>query len=84
VTDPDRTPAPDAELIRTMLSLTFSESLFVRRLVAGFSLEQAAAQLGLRSETVRTRLKIVFQKTNTHRQADLVRLVLTSVASLSP
>jgi DNA-binding CsgD family transcriptional regulator len=82
VTDPERTPLPDAALIRTIFRLTTAESQLVRCLAAGLSLEQAAVQLGLRPATVRTRLKDVFQKTNTHRQADLVRLVLTNLASL--
>lgn len=83
VTDPDRMPLPEAALIATMFKLTVGESQLVRLLVAGFSLDETAAHLALRPETVRTRLKVVFQKTNTHRQAELVKLVLTGMASLA-
>jgi DNA-binding CsgD family transcriptional regulator len=83
VTDPDHVAMPDAETIRTLFDLTRGESELVSCIVAGLSLEQATAQLGLRPQTLRTRLKIVFQKTNTHRQAELVRLVLTSTARLT-
>jgi DNA-binding CsgD family transcriptional regulator len=38
---------------------------------------EAGERLGLRRETVRSRLKAIFEKTNTHRQGELVRLVLT-------
>jgi len=48
----------------------------------GITLDEASARLGLRVETVRTRLKTIFEKTDTHRQADLVRLVLLSAVPL--
>jgi DNA-binding CsgD family transcriptional regulator len=78
VSDPDRASATDMKAFRSMFGLTRAESQLVRCLAAGLSLENSAAELGLRLDTVRSRLKVVFQKTNTHRQADLVRLVLTA------
>jgi DNA-binding CsgD family transcriptional regulator len=78
VSDPDRSSIPDIAAFRSMFGLTPAESELVRRLAAGLSLEDSAAELEVRLDTVRSRLKIVFQKTNTHRQADLVRLVLTT------
>jgi DNA-binding CsgD family transcriptional regulator len=78
VTDPDRALSADIMAFRSMFGLTPAESELVRCLAAGLSLEESAAELRLRLDTVRSRLKVVFQKTNTHRQADLVRLVLTA------
>ena len=78
VTDPDRALAADIMAFRSMFGLTPAESELVRCLASGLTLEESAAELGLRIDTVRSRLKVVFQKTNTHRQADLVRLVLTA------
>lgn len=83
ISDPECVAGPDAGTIRALLGLTVAESELVQQLVSGLSLEEAAAQLGLKAQTVRSRLKVVFQKTHTHRQAELVRLVLTSVAGLS-
>jgi DNA-binding CsgD family transcriptional regulator len=83
VTHPDRMVVLDAQAIRGLFGLTAAESDLVRCLVAGFSVHQAAAHLGLREQTLRTRLKTVFQKTNTNRQAELVRLVLMSAAALA-
>jgi len=80
VTDPDRSPIPDAAIIRAAFGLTSAESELVQRLISGSTLEHAAAQLRVCVETVRKRLKIIFEKTNTHRQAELVRLVLISIA----
>ena len=83
VTDPDLATGPDAETIRVLFGLTRGESELVRCLVSGLTLEEAADHLGLRLQTLRSRLKDVFQKTNTHRQAELVRLVLTSATRMT-
>jgi DNA-binding CsgD family transcriptional regulator len=78
VTDPDRTlPTPGA-MLRTLFRLTRAEADLVSLLVEGATLQEAAARLALAPDTVRKRLKTVFQKTGTHRQAELVRLILLS------
>jgi DNA-binding CsgD family transcriptional regulator len=46
-------------------------------------LAQAARVLHLSEQTARTYSKLIFAKTGTNRQADLVRLILTSVAHLA-
>jgi DNA-binding CsgD family transcriptional regulator len=81
VTDPDRTPVPAVDDIRTLFGLTTGEARLARALVDGLDLEQAAARLGLRVGTVRTRLQSIFEKTGSHRQADLVRRILTASAA---
>jgi len=76
VSDPERVPVPDAEALRGLFGLTSGEAALTRLVAQGVTLEDAAVRLGLRVETVRTLLKTIFEKTDTHRQADLVRLVL--------
>jgi DNA-binding CsgD family transcriptional regulator len=49
----------------------------------GRSLEQVAAARGVTMNTVRSQLKQVFSKTDTKRQGELVRLVLTGVTGVS-
>ncbi len=78
VSDPDQTVKIDQEELQRLLQLTPAEAALVRCLVGGLSLEEAAVALSVGLETVRTRLKDVFMKTNTHRQADLIRLVLVT------
>jgi DNA-binding CsgD family transcriptional regulator len=46
-------------------------------------MQEAGAALGLRRETVRSRVKAIFEKTQTHRQADLVRLILNASPYIS-
>jgi DNA-binding CsgD family transcriptional regulator len=56
-------------------SLTASEIAVAERLSNGLSLEEIAADRGVRVETVRTQLKSLFTKTGTNRQSDLMALL---------
>jgi DNA-binding CsgD family transcriptional regulator len=42
----------------------------------GHTLAEAAEILGVARSTVKSHLDVIYRKTNTHRQADLVRLVM--------
>ena len=59
-----------------------AEADLVRLLAAGHPLEAAAELRGVTMNTVRSQLKQVFAKTDTKRQAELVRLVLTGVCTI--
>lgn len=83
VSDPEMAVTPDAETIQQLFGLTQGESRLAALLVRGLCLEEAASALGLTVATTRTRLKAIFEKTDTHRQAELVRLVLTSAAAVT-
>ena len=76
VTDPERVDVPDEDMLCAVLGLTRAEGKLTHLLVQGINLMDAGTRLGVRRETIRSRLKTIFEKTNTHRQADLVRLVL--------
>ena len=80
VTDHDRRPVTSMEAIRLVLCLTTAEARLVQCLVNGHSVKEAAALLSIGVETARKRLKVIFQKTDTHRQSDLVRLALRCTA----
>lgn len=56
-------------------ALTPVETRLVAQLAQGRSVQEAAARLKLKVETVRTYLKQIFQKTGTHRQLELVQLM---------
>lgn len=74
--DPEKSPRPSEEELRERFDLTPAEARLARGLADGLSLEQAASHFDLRVGTVRTRLKSIFEKTGTHRQTDLIRLLL--------
>lgn len=71
------------DTLHDLYGLTEAESRLVDRLCAGLSLQEAAEELAVSTNTVRTHLRSVFAKTNTSRQADLLREVITGVAYLS-
>jgi len=76
-------PVP-ADAIAALFGLTRAEASLVAGLVAGSSLEQYAQRRGVALGTVRGQLKQVQAKTGATRQAELVRLVLSSAAVLLP
>ena len=67
------------EFLKDRFNLTPAEARLVVRLIAGESLRPCAKALGIKYETVRTHLKSVFQKTRTHRQAELVLVVINAM-----
>jgi DNA-binding CsgD family transcriptional regulator len=52
------------------------ETQLVACLAQGLTLSEAATQMRIKPDTARTYLKQVFAKTDTHRQADLLQLLL--------
>ena len=66
---------PKDTWLQTLYGLTKAESKLAVLIAAGMDGPEAAGKLGLTAETVRTRLKTVFIKTNTRRQSDLARLL---------
>ena len=84
VSDPEVKPQPASELLAQLYGLTTREAELVTLLLDGLDLRDAAERLALSMNTVRTHLREVFHKTGTHRQSELVALVLRSVAALRP
>ena len=77
IIDPDRQPEPAAALLRRLYGLTTAEAEVALRIVRGGDLREISEALSISSATVRTHVQHVFDKTGTHRQADLVRSLLT-------
>ncbi len=80
--DPERHPLPSAAVIGRLFELTEGEARLARSLAEGKRLEEAAGDAGITISSARTYLKRIFSKTGTGRQAELVRLILTSVIAL--
>ena len=64
------------ESFAKVFGLTQSEIAFCNRLLLGESIVEAADRLGITQGTARTRLKLIFQKTGTSRQAELMLLLV--------
>ncbi|OBH88412.1 helix-turn-helix transcriptional regulator [Mycobacterium sp. E2733] len=76
VIDPEDEPEPPSALLRRLYHLTQAEAEIALRVLHGADLREISEELSVSLPTVRTHLQHVFDKTNTHRQADLVRLLL--------
>lgn len=79
LTDPEERLAVPSSIVQRLFDLTPAESVLAKHLIEGKSLEECASSLGLSVQTVRSRLKAIFQKTGTHRQAELVALMLKTL-----
>jgi len=83
IVDPD-TPHPlSPELLHDRYGMTPAEARLSQALVAGTGLRQAAAAAGMTYETARWYLKILFQKTQTGRQSELVARLHSDLAGVA-
>jgi len=83
VSDPERQPAPQKATLMRLYELTEAEARVVQALVSGKRLETVAQDFNVSMNTVRSHLKQAFRKTETNRQSELVKLVLTGSAVLA-
>ncbi|MGW4099351.1 helix-turn-helix transcriptional regulator [Mycobacterium sp. NPDC004974] len=75
--DPAHEPEPSAALLQRLYHLTRTEADIALRVAHGTDPKHVAEDLSVSITTVRTHLHRVFDKTGTHRQVELVRLLLT-------
>jgi DNA-binding CsgD family transcriptional regulator len=76
LSDPDAIPASRSSILRTLYGLSPTEGWLADLLATGNEMAVAADQLKITVQTARFHLKSIFQKTETNRQTDLVRLIL--------
>lgn len=76
IIDPEDEPEPAAALLRRLYRLTEAEAEVALHVMHGADPKQVSEELSISLTTVRTHLQHVFDKTDTHRQAELVRLLL--------
>lgn len=74
--------APD-QIIARLFRLTRSEARLAAMLANGYTLQEAAVKLNLTESSVRTYSKKIFAKMGVSRQAELVRMILKSIAGLA-
>jgi DNA-binding CsgD family transcriptional regulator len=76
VSDPAEGPAVSDHRFRDIFGLTTVEAEIVNELVAGRTVRDIALQRNIALRTVRVHLSRIMEKTGTHRQADLVRVLM--------
>ena len=70
-----------ADFLEGFFALTPVQARLVALLFAGASLRSCAEKLGIKYESARGYLKAVFEKTGTHRQAELVLTVFQAMSN---
>lgn len=80
--DPRRAAGHPVSVLRALYRLTPAEAQLALLLSTGLVLEDAAKRLRVTVGTARTRLRKIFEKTNTHRQAELLRLLFSGTVPL--
>jgi DNA-binding CsgD family transcriptional regulator/PAS domain-containing protein len=71
--------APEVQL-RQLFGLTAAETRVAHALFEGATPREAAEALGVSFHTVRSQLARIYEKTQTHRQSELMRLMLRTAA----
>lgn len=78
ISNPDTLPKESVDEVMDVYDLTASEKKLLRELIAGRSLREAADALKITWVTSRNRLARIMSKTDTHRQSELLQLILRS------
>ena len=83
LTDPTSHQLAPQQLVSQLFGLTNAEARLATLLANGLSLAEAAETMHVSEGSARSYCKRIYAKTGLKRQAELVRLVLKSVASLA-
>lgn len=75
--DPGEKTAIDPMIVAETFLLTPAETRVAIALASGYTIADVALDRGVAVATVRAQLRSLFEKTGTHRQSELVRLVTT-------
>jgi len=76
IADPEANSNRSSWVLRDLFGFSATETLLAERLMAGDAPEKAAMALGMKISTARWHINAILQKTDTHRQTDLIRLLL--------
>jgi DNA-binding CsgD family transcriptional regulator len=79
ISDPELVAAPAYGTLKELFGLTPSEARLALLLAKGLSLQAAAARAGVAYATARAQLTMVFRKTRTSRQSELVKLLVSDM-----
>ncbi|WP_028032712.1 response regulator [Chelativorans sp. J32] len=81
--DPDTQADISAEVLISLFGCTSTEAKLAAALVAGKRLDEIGEEFGVKQTTLTFHLQNLFQKTHTHRQADLIALLIRATLPLS-
>ena len=73
---------PSLRRLNVLFGLSRREAMLASLIVQGLTVAEAAGDLGISEQTARTYLRQVFEKTGVTRQAELIRKLQASIASV--
>jgi DNA-binding CsgD family transcriptional regulator/PAS domain-containing protein len=79
IADADQGIALPETLLHALYGMTRAEARLAARLASGEDLQAAAASLGISYPTARTQLSAIFRKTDTRRQGELIKVLLSCI-----
>lgn len=79
IVDPELRDQVPLERLRALYGLTPSEARIAAALASGEDLRKMADSFGITYATARSQLATIFRKTETSRQSELIRLLLTTL-----
>lgn len=79
--DPSDRPRPSARLLAELYGLTPTEARVAIALASGIQVRAIARELDVQPNTVRVHLKAIYAKTHTTGQVDLVRRLVSGLAT---
>ncbi len=82
INDPDRAPAPPRVRLIQAYGLTGAEAGVAQLMLRGVGIADVAQRLNISVETARTHVRRLLTKTGTHRQSDLILLLLREVGGI--
>ncbi|TNF36398.1 MAG: helix-turn-helix transcriptional regulator [Gammaproteobacteria bacterium] len=82
ISDPETQRAAPVHILTQLFGFTPAEASLALLLANGLTLDEAATELDVSRNTVKSHLSAVFAKTGVNRQTQLVQLILKSVAPL--
>jgi DNA-binding CsgD family transcriptional regulator len=80
ITDPESGMETSEQIVQRLYQLTPAEARLTVLLTQGMSVAESSAELQVTTNTIRTHLKHIFQKTGARRQSELVKLLINSPA----
>ena len=78
IKDPEAALEPSARVLSRLFGLTPAESRVAFLLTQGKSMAETAVELSLSKNTIRTHVAQLLSKTDTHRQSELLRVLIKS------
>lgn len=83
ISDPDQRDSASQQTLGELFGLSPAEANVAILLARGLSLAEVSQAQNISPHTARAQLKSIFAKTGVSRQAELVRMIIRSVASLA-